>query len=182
MHKEGDIVDDVAHRIRVGWLKWRGASGVLCDKRIPLKLKGKFYKTAIRPAMLYGAECWAANKQHVHKMSVAEMRMLRWMSGKTRKDRIRNESIRGSLGVAPIGDKMRESRLRWFGHVQRRPMTAPVRRSETMQVEGARRTRGRPKLTWVEVVRRDMAACNLTADMALNRAEWQNRIRVADPK
>ena len=46
MHKEGDIVDDVAHRIRAGWLKWRGASGVLCDKRIPLKLKEKFYKTS----------------------------------------------------------------------------------------------------------------------------------------
>ena len=104
------------------------------------------------------------------------------MSGKTRKDKIRNEFIRGSLGVTPIGDKMRESRLRWFGHVQRRPMTAPVRRSETIQVEGARRNRGRPKLTWVEVVKRDMAACNLIADKALNRAEWRNRIHVADPK
>jgi len=51
-------------------------------------------------------------------------------------------------------------------------MTAPVRKSETMQVDGARRTRGRPKLTWVEVVRRDMVACNLTANMALNRVEW----------
>ena len=53
---------------------------------------------------------------------------------------------------------------------------------ETIQVEGARRTRGRPKLTWVEVVKRDMAACNLTADKALNRAEWRNKIRAADPK
>lgn len=61
-------------------------------------------------------------------------------------------------------------------------MTAPVRMSETMQVEGARRTRGRPKLTWDEVVRRDMAACNLMAYMALNRVEWWNMIRVADPK
>ena len=110
------------------------------------------------------------------------MRMLRWMSGKTRKDKIRNEFIRGGLGVAPIGDKMRESRLRWFGYVQQRPMTAPVRRSETIQVEGARRNRGRPKLTWVEVVKRDMASCNLTADKALNRAEWRDRIHVADPK
>ena len=59
--------------------------------------------------MLYGAECWATNKQQVHKMSVAEMRMLRWMSGKTRKDKIRNEFIPGGLWVAPIGDKMRES-------------------------------------------------------------------------
>lgn len=78
--------------------------------------------------MLYGAKCWATNKQQVHKMSVAEMRMLRWMSGKTKKDKIMNEFIRGSLEVAPIGDKMRESQLRWFGHVQRRLMTAPVRR------------------------------------------------------
>ena len=58
----------------------------------------------------------------------------------------------------------------------------PVTRSETIQVECARKTRGRPKLTWVEVVKRDMAACNLTADKALNRAEWRNRIHVADPK
>ena len=89
----------------------------------------------------------SSQQQEVHKMSVAEMRMLRWMSGKTRKDKIRNEFICESLGVAPIGDKMRESRLRWFGHVQRRPMTATVRRSETIQVEGAKRTRRRPKLT-----------------------------------
>ena len=34
------------------------ASSVLCDRRVPQKLKDKFYRTAIRPAMLYGAECW----------------------------------------------------------------------------------------------------------------------------
>ena len=28
------------------------------DKRVPQKLKVKFYRTAIRPAMLYGDECW----------------------------------------------------------------------------------------------------------------------------
>lgn len=39
LHAEGDIVDDVACRIRAEWLKWRGASRVLCDKRISLKLK-----------------------------------------------------------------------------------------------------------------------------------------------
>ena len=59
--------------------------------------------------MLYGTECWATKKQHVDKMSVAEMRMLRWMCGKTRQDRIRNECIREWVGVAPIEDKLRES-------------------------------------------------------------------------
>lgn len=44
------------------------------------------------------------------------MRILRWMGCRTRKDGIRNESIFGILGVALIGDKMRENQLRWFGH------------------------------------------------------------------
>ena len=62
LHVEGDIGADVTHRIIAGWTKWRNASGVLCDQRIPLRLKEKFYKIAIRPAMLYGTECWAIKK------------------------------------------------------------------------------------------------------------------------
>ncbi|KAM3000189.1 hypothetical protein FF2_041614 [Malus domestica] len=78
-------------------LDGKSASGVLCDRRRPLKLKEKFYRTAIRPAMLYGRECWVVKHQHVHKMGVAEMRMLRGMCGHTRKDKIGNEDIRGRL-------------------------------------------------------------------------------------
>jgi hypothetical protein len=57
LQKNGDIDEDVSHRIKADWLKWRQASGVLCDPRVTLKLKDKFYRTAIRPTMLYGAEC-----------------------------------------------------------------------------------------------------------------------------
>jgi hypothetical protein len=62
---EGEIDEDVIHRIRAGWIKYRQASGVLCDKKVPNKLKDKFYRIAIRPAMMYGAECWAIKGQHV---------------------------------------------------------------------------------------------------------------------
>ncbi|KAF3644491.1 Phospholipid-transporting ATPase 2 [Capsicum annuum] len=44
------------------------------------------------------------------------MRMLHWMCGLTRSDRVRNELIREKVGVALVEDKMREVRLRWFGH------------------------------------------------------------------
>jgi hypothetical protein len=56
LQKDGDIDEDVRHRISAGWLKWRQASGVFYDKRVPQKLKGKFNRTAIRPTMLYSAE------------------------------------------------------------------------------------------------------------------------------
>ena len=38
-------------------------SGVLCDRKVPHKVKVKFYRTAIRPAVLYGSEFWAAKRQ-----------------------------------------------------------------------------------------------------------------------
>ena len=76
LQRDGGIDDDVRHHIQAGWSKWRSATGVLCDRKVPEKLKGKFYRTAIRPAMLYGTECWATKHEHEQKMKVAEMRML----------------------------------------------------------------------------------------------------------
>jgi hypothetical protein len=76
LQSDEEIDEDVSHRIRAGWVKWRQTSGVLCDKKVPNKLKDKFYRTTIRPAMMYSAECWTIKGQHVHKISVTEMRML----------------------------------------------------------------------------------------------------------
>nr|XP_043620078.1 uncharacterized protein LOC122591919 [Erigeron canadensis] len=88
IHKSGGIDEDVTHRIQAGWMRWRAASGVMCDKRMPLKLKGKFYRVAIRPTMLYGSECWPMTKAQASRVEVAEIRMLRWSCGKTLSDRI----------------------------------------------------------------------------------------------
>jgi hypothetical protein len=62
LQKNGDIDEHVSHRIKSDWLKWRQASGALCDPRVPLKLKGKFYRTVIRPTMLYRAKCWPTKR------------------------------------------------------------------------------------------------------------------------
>ncbi|XP_016438920.1 uncharacterized protein LOC107764847 [Nicotiana tabacum] len=94
-HQEGnrEIDEDVTYRIGEGWMKWRLASGILYDKKVPSKLEGKFYRAVARPAMLYGAECWPIKNSHIEKMKVAEIRMLRWMYGLTRLDKIRNGYI-----------------------------------------------------------------------------------------
>ena len=53
------------------------------------------------------------------RLMVAEMRMIKWICDFTRLDRIRNGVIRSLAEVAPIEEKMRETRLKWFGPVKR---------------------------------------------------------------
>ncbi|GJR50518.1 retrovirus-related pol polyprotein LINE-1 [Tanacetum coccineum] len=168
IHRSGRVDDDVAHRIRARWVKWRAASGVLCDKRIPLKLKGKFYRVAIRPTMIYGSECWPITKAQANRVEVVELRMLRWTCGKSMVDMIPNGVFKAELDVDFIIDKMRERWLRWFGHLKRRPQTAPVRRVEAMVVDDSRR-RGRPKLRWEDRLKQDLKELRLSEDMTSDR-------------
>jgi hypothetical protein len=156
LQSDGEIDEDVSHRIRVGWVKWRQTSSILCDKKVPNKLKDKFYRIMIKPAMMYGAECWATKGQHIQKMSVAEMRMLLWICVHTRKDRIRNDDIRDKLEVAPIQEKLVQYSLRWFCHIQWMLLETPIRSGILSHPENTRRGRGRPRLTWDEEIKRDL--------------------------
>ncbi len=58
INKTGSCDEGVNHRISAAWLKWRENSGILCDKRMLPKLKGKIYTTAVRPVHTYGSKCW----------------------------------------------------------------------------------------------------------------------------
>ena len=108
MKEGGELDTEVEKKVESGWCRWREASGVLCDKRMPLKLKGEYYSTVVGPVMLYSSECWAVKCTHEQKMHVAEMKMLRMMCGVTRRDRVRNEYVRASVGVDDIRDKLAE--------------------------------------------------------------------------
>lgn len=155
-------------------------SSVLCDKRMPIKTKGKVYKTAVRPALLYGSECWAPLKQHQQKIHTTEMKMLRWAGGVTMEDKVRNEFIRGTFKVRPINEKIKENRLRWYGHVMRREEDHIVKTA--LRLEESRAGRGRPHPTWLSTIQKDMRNDNLEETTIQNRRSWRIMIRRADPK
>ena len=80
----GSVIDgsggcgkDVDGRIKVAWSRWRDLSGVIYDKKVHMKLKSKLYKTVVRPAMVYGSECWALRKQEEQRLHTTEMKMIR---------------------------------------------------------------------------------------------------------
>ncbi|KAK3538419.1 hypothetical protein QTP86_001765 [Hemibagrus guttatus] len=144
VQSNGECGKEVKKRVQAGWNGWRKVSGVLCDQKISARIKGKVYRTVVRLAMLYGLETVSLRKRQESELEVAELKMLRFSLGVTRLDRIRDEYIRGTAHVGRLGDKVREARLRWFGHVQRRESEYIGRRMLDMELPG-RRQRGRPK-------------------------------------
>lgn len=63
-------------------------------------------------------------------------------------DEIRLEMKRFEIRVASVVEKMREGRLTWFIHMQRRCVNASVRRCEGLVMVDLRIRRGRPKKSW----------------------------------
>ena len=116
----GGSREEVKMRVNRAWGKWRETSGVMCDKRMTVKLKVKIYKSVIRPVLLYGMEALALRRSEERLLESTEMRMLRWICGVSLLEHRTNEDIRKFTKTANISEKAREARLRWMGHVMRR--------------------------------------------------------------
>src|SRR5699024_1594513 len=90
----GDLFPDVSARIAAAWFKWRELTGILCNKRLPTRLKSLFYKTCVRPVVLYAVECRPSTKRTGDLLHATEMKMLRWALGISLLEHIPNTEIR----------------------------------------------------------------------------------------
>ena len=158
--------EEIRRRTQAGWMSWRKVSGVLCDRKLSAKVKGKMYKSVVRPTMLYGMKTVAVTERQV---------------GMTRKDKIRNEYVRGTAKIAKLGDKLRNARLRWYGHVKRREEDYEGKRMMEMAVPG-RRKRGRPRRRWMDLVREDMERVGVREGDEVDRVKWRLLSRCGDPE
>ena len=173
--REGGSHADVNNRIRIGWIKWKEVFRVMCDRKMPVELKDKVFKTIIRPAITYGSECWAIKKKDESKQNSAEMRMLRWARGKTRLDHIRNDDTRKEVHVKPVEIFLENKRLKWFGHCLRLEPNYIFAKSLRLEVSG-RRNRGRPRRRWRDNIQGDMKKYQLKEDMAQDQKYWMTKI------
>ena len=178
--EEGGTEKAVRQRVKVAWQKWREVTGVIMDKKMPLKLKMKIYKTVIRPVLLYGAETWSLRKKEEGLLERTEMRMVRWIAGISLLERRESQDIRKMCGICSVVEKAREARLRYYGHVARREEEEPIRRAKDMPVIG-RRSVGRQRIRWRDVIRRDMGEVGLEERDARDRKKWRKLTRAADP-
>ena len=90
-------------------------------------------------------------------------------------DVINTQDLRLRLGIDDLDVALRRKAFRWFGHVQR--STSWIGRVCSLDV-GERRSRGRPRKTWCEVLRNDLKLSGLRVEDAENRAFWRSKTKI----
>ena len=90
----------------------------------------------------------------------------------------KSEELRELLGLEPVSLMIKKSKLRWFGHVERKDDNDWVKRCIRWEVEGIR-PRGRPKKTWWDCVKNNMESLGLSQKDAQSRNKWRRRIKGA---
>ena len=164
----------VVTRIGCAWKKFRELKPILTSKYVSCKTKGKIYSACVASVMSYASETWPMKKSTEILLERNEMRMVRWMCGVTLLDRIKNEELVERMGIISISEKMRTSRLRWFGHVRRKDDDDWVKQCMEIDLEG-KSIRGNRK-TWKKTVDEDMKYKGLKEEDCMDRKAWRKAI------
>jgi hypothetical protein len=113
---------------------------------------------------MFGIKNKTLNTQQANKLLATEMGFWRRSARKSRKEMIRNGTIRAIMEVGKnILEVTEEKRLRWFGHLKRMPGNRLPLKILEWEPEGTRRS-GRPRKRWIDGVRRSMTKHGLTEE------------------
>ena len=170
--ENGHSAAEVRRRTQAGANAWRKVEGVMLDRKISKKLKGKVLRMCVTPACLYGLETVALTEQQQQKLQVCEDNWVRRIIRTKRVDRRRMNDLRKEVGMqCSLTGRLVRSRMRWAGHVVRMDVSKLAKRAEVEKHQG-RRKRGRPQLRWEDCVRRDMRRWR---EGAADRKLWKER-------
>ena len=136
------------------------------------ELKKKFFVATVESILLYGCEAWTLTKPMVTALDGTYTRMLRKALNIHWSDRVTNVTLYGKL--PKVSDKIAARRLRLAGHCQRHPELGAQRLILWEPTHG-HRGRGKPRLTYVDQLKRDTGATSTgeLAAMMNDRMVWR---------
>ena len=162
-------INEMSHLVLYLLYQWNLTFGIISVQKTPttanhqgnfLKVKGELYAACVRSVMLYGSETWPIKVEGSQRLHCNEISMIRWMCGVTMRDRYPCAELRAWVSIKPIVDVMRQWRLRWFGHIERREDNSWLKKVQNLAVDG-HSGRGRPRKTWEHVIMEDLCVKGL---------------------
>jgi len=123
-------------------------------------------------SLLYGFQTRRLTENNKRRVEATEMDALRRSSTISRKDRIRNVTIRQQIGLEEtIIKEIEQNQLTCYGHVQRMAEKR-LPKIALKWMPKQKRARGRPKKNWMEGIKKAMNERNLNEGQWVDRKQW----------
>jgi hypothetical protein len=138
----------------------------------------------IRSVLLYGSETWVLTKREENQLLVFERKVLRTICGPKIENgvyrRRYNHELERVFDSPNVLNVTKTSRLRYAGHMIRRPEDLPPKALFRAKPNG-RRNQGKPKSRWADGVNSDSLALGVRdwTHCALDRQSWKDLLRQA---
>ena len=154
---------------------------LLTHSDIPMETKSRIINSIFVPMLTYQCQTWTMTKPLERKITTCEMRCLRKVVNKTRRDMIPNIKIREMVGTKSIHRHIQQQKIKWFGHLTRLPIQHPAQRAYNTRVSG-RKARGRPRKTWTNGVKETLSLYKIPPAQAFRRAGDKRLLLPATPQ
>ena len=141
---------------------------------IPLKYGSGIYNACIRPVLFNGSETWALTQILVETLVRNENKMLRRLVGMKFSGQRGNPLVE-ICGIPWLETRLKNQRLRWFGHILKKPKDSLTLKVYNMNLERGK-TVGRPKKKWKKCVEEDLEILGLEESQAFERDLWKLKI------
>jgi hypothetical protein len=176
---------DIQCRLAKGRTAFSMLKSVWKSSQLSRKTKLKIFKSNVMSVVLYGAECWRLTQCDKDKLEVFQNKCLRHIHNIFWPNTISNKNLHEISEVTTIEQLLETRRLKLLGHVFRMNNDRVTKKAIEWIPRNGRRQRGRPKLTWKSMIKKDLEKKNLTwntaRDVAQDRHEWRTLLRPLAP-
>ena len=172
MTPNNDVSLEVQRRIQTANRCFFGLRKQLQSRHLSRATKYTIYNTLIRPVLLYGNETWVLTRREENQLLVFERKVLRTICGPKNENgvfrRRYNFELEREFNSPSVINVVKRNRLRYAGHMIRRPEDLPQKAIFIAKPQGTRR-QGRPRSRWADGVSSD--------SRAIGALDWTNRAR-----
>ena len=138
--QDGSNSQDIKQRIGKAMGAVQELYNIWNSTSIRVSTKTELYRVLIISILLqHGAETWTLKKEDENRLLAFEMACLRKILGITRMDKVRNTTVRKQLNIQrTVINQICQKRLRYFGHIERMPVTRFPQITLEARIEGNR--------------------------------------------
>ena len=173
---------DIANRKSLSLNALTNLKEIFQNKRLSTRTKVRAFEAYITPIFLYNSELWTLTKTLENQIDNFHRQILRSYVLNIRWPKIvKNGDVYEKTKIEPWSKTIEKKWVKWFGHLMRLDENTPARKALRVALMQSKRPRGRPKLTWIEMMRKQLQTINLTweeaSHLAKDRGKWKDILK-----